>query len=823
VNSSGRRIVRTVRRLVRAPLFTSVAVLTLALGIGANTAIFSVIRGVLLKPLPFDHPDELVGVWHSAPGVKIPLLNQAPSLYLTYRDEGRTFVDSGMWNTESVTITGTGEPERVTGLVVTDGILPVLRVQPVLGRRFDAEDDSPRTPERIMLAHAYWERKFGSDPSVIGRQLTVDGKPREIIGVLPAGFRFLDTNPQIVLPLRLDRTKVFVGNFSYRGIGRLKPGVTIEQANADIARMIPMAEQRFPMPPGFTKAMFEEIRLAPNVRPLAQDVIGDVGRVLWLLLGTVAIVLLIACANVANLFLVRAEGRQQELAIHAALGAGSRRIAWELLSESLFLSLVGGALGLLLAWGGVRALVAMAPEGLPRVQDIGIDPLVVVFTLAVSLFAGVLFGILPVIKLATPRLASALNQGGRLGTASRQRHRARNTLVVLEIALAVILLVASGLMIRTFQALRDVNPGFVNPAQVLTMRVSIPESMIADPEQAIRTHEQIAAKLREIPGVVSVGVASRISMDGDGEHDPVFVEDFPGPGGRVPPIRTYRFVEGSYFTTMGNPVIAGRALTWADSYQKTPVVLVNETFAREYWKQPAAALGRRIRNSPADPWRTIVGVVGDERADGLAKPTPGIVYWPLLLDHFWDTPVRTQRTVTYAIRTDRAGSPTLLKEIQQAVWSVNGSLPVANVRTLSDIMSGSMAQTSFALVMLGIAAAVALMLGVIGIYGVIAYVAAQRTKEIGIRIALGADSRSVTGLFLRQGMLLGSAGILAGLVVAGGITRVMSTLLFGVGALDPVTYVAVALGLGLTALLASYVPAARAARVAPAEALRREI
>jgi predicted permease len=476
-----------------------------------------------------------------------------------------------------------------------------------------------------------------------------------------------------------------------------------------------------------------------------------------------------------------------------------------------------------LAWGGVRALVAMAPQGLPRVEDIGIDPIVVVFTLGVSLFAGVLFGILPVIKLATPRLASALNQGGRLGTASRQRHRARNTLVVLEIALAVVLLVASGLMIRTFQAMRDVNPGFVNPAQVLTMRVSIPESMVADPEQTVRTHEQIAGKLRQIPGVVSVGVASTINMDGSGEHDPVFVEDFPGPGGRVPPIRTYRFVEGSYFTTMGNPIVAGRALTWADGYQQVPVVLVNETFAREYWKQPAAALGRRIRNSPADPWRTIVGVVGDERVEGLAKPAPGVVYWPVMLDHFWNEPVRVQRTMTYAIRTERAGSPTLLKEVQQAVWSVNGSLPVANVRTLSEIMSGSMAQTSFALVMLGIAAAVALMLGIIGIYGVIAYVAAQRTKEIGIRMALGAGSRDVTGLFLKQGMLLGSAGILAGLVVAGGITRVMSTLLFGVGTLDPVTYVAVALGLGLTALLASYVPAARAARVAPAEALRREI
>jgi predicted permease len=817
------RLGRILRRLARAPLFTFVSVLTLALGIGANTAIFSVIQGVLLKPLPFDHPDELVGVWHSAPGLGVPLLNQAPAFYLTYREEGRTFEDSGLWDTYTVSVTGIGEPERVDVLAVTDGTLPVLRIQPVLGRRFTADDDSPKTPERAMLAYSYWVRKFGSDPSVIGRQITVDGTPREIIGVLPASFKFLNANPQLVLPFRINRAEVFVGNFSYEGVARLKPGVTIAQANADVARMIPLVAQRFPLPPGFTKQMFEEVRLGPNVRPLAKDVIGDVGRVLWILLGTVGIVLLIACANVANLFLVRAEGRQQELAIHAALGAGSRRIAWELLSESLVLAVIGGVVGLLLAYAGVRGLVAMAPQGLPRVQDIGFDPVVLLFTLAISLASGALFAIIPVIKFATPRLASALNQGGRLGTASRQRHRARNALVVAEIALAVVLLVASGLMIRTFQAMRRVSPGFTNPSQVLTFRVSIPESLIKDPEQTARTHEAIQRRLGQIPGVTSVGLTSSVAMDGSGEHDPIFIEDFPGPGGRIPPLRKYKMIEDSYFTTMGNPIVAGRSLTWSDSYNQVPVVVVSENFARQYWKEPAAALNRRIRNSPDNPWRTIVGVVGDERDEGLAKPAPEIVYWPIVVKQFWTNPVNVQRSLTYVLRTERVKSPTLLKEIQQAVWSINGSLPVANVRTLSDVMSASMAQTSFALVMLAIAAAVALMLGVVGIYGVIAYVASQRTKEIGIRIALGAVSRDVTGLFLRQGLLLAGVGIAIGMAVAGAATRVMTALLYGVGALDPVTYVAVALGLGLTAMLASYLPAARAARVDPAEALRREV
>src|SRR5262245_46112344 len=381
-----RRLRRVVRRLGRAPLFTSVAIVTLALGIGANTAIFSVVRGVLLKPLPFDRPDELVGVWHTAPGLGFPVVNQSPATYLTYRENGRVFEDIGLWDAGTVSVTGSGEPERVDDVMMTDGTFAVLRVNPILGRIFTKEDDSPRTPERVLLTYAYWQRKFAADPNVVGRMLVVEGRSREIIGVLPASFQFLNLNPQLVLPMRIDRKEVFVGNFSYQGLARLKPGVTMAQANADVGRLLPTVTSRFPLPPGFTKQMFEEVRFGPLVRPLADDVIGDVGRVLWVLLGTVAIVVLIACANVANLFLVRAEGRQQELAIHAALGAGSRRIVWELLSESLVLGLAGGALGLLLAAGGVRVLVALAPQGLPRIQDIAIDPIVLLFTLGISLF-----------------------------------------------------------------------------------------------------------------------------------------------------------------------------------------------------------------------------------------------------------------------------------------------------------------------------------------------------------------------------------------------------------------------------------------------------
>ena len=813
---------RVIRRLLRAPMFTIVAVLTLALGIAANTAIFTVVRGVLLKPLPFDEPGSLVGVWLTGPGLNLDELTLSPATYFVIREEGRVFEDVGLWRNGAVSVTGNGEPERVETLNVTDGTLPLLRVRPALGRFFTADDDSPKTPERVILSHAYWQRKFGGDPSAIGKSVMVENRPREIIGVLPAGFRFLDRNPQLVLPFRFNRSELHVANFSYRGVGRLKPRVTLDQANADVARLIPILPDRFPMPGGLTRKMFDDVRIAPNVRPFTVDAVGNIGRVLWVLLGTVGFVLLIACANVANLFLVRAEARQQELAIHAALGAGARRIAWELLSESLTLGVLGGAVGLALAAAGIQLLVANAPDGLPRVQEIGIDRLVLLFTVGLSLVAGLLFGAIPVVKFARPNLAGALKEGGRLSSAGRDRHRARNALVVAEIGLAVVLLIASGLMIRSFITLGRVEPGFTRPEEVLTLRVAIPETLIANDEQAIRTHEAIVRQIERIPGVVSVGVSSSITMDGNDSNDPIFVEDFPMPAEKIPPLRRFKWTSENYFKTMGNPLVAGREISWGDVFAKAPVVMVSENFAREYWKEPGGAIGRRIRQMPNSPWRTIVGVVGNERDNGVTRPAVSIVYWPLWIDKYNNNRAFAQRNLGYAIRSERAGSPTLLKEIQEAVWSVNANLPVASVRTLDELRAGSMAQTSFALVMLGIAGAVALLLGVVGIYGVIAYVATQRTKEIGIRMALGAATRDVSSLFVRHGAVLAGMGILCGLVAAALLTRAMATLLFGVSTFDPLTYAAVSVALASTAVIASYLPARRAARIDPAEALRWE-
>ena len=811
------------RRLVAATLFTTVAVVTLAVGIGANTAIFSLVYGVLLKPLPLDEPERLVAVWHTAPGIIPGPLNQSPATYLTYRDHGRVFEDIGLWDDDAVAVTGRQEPERVDALRVTDGVLGVLGVQALIGRTFDRVDDAPGSPERIILTYPYWQRKFGGAPDIVGQHLVVEGRPREIIGVLPRSFRFLNEDPSILTPFRLDRSEVFVGNFSYQAVARLKPGVSLEQANADVARMIPLAVESFPLPPGFTREMLDEARLGPDVHPLADDVIGDVANVLWVLLGTVGIVLLIACANVANLFLVRAEGRQQELAIRAALGAGRRQIARELLSESLLLGIVGGALGLVLAYGGLQVLVALEPEGLPRLAEVQIDPLVLLFTLVLSVLSGLLFGLIPVVRLGTSQLVTALKEGGRSSSDGRERHRARTALITAEIALALVLLVGAGLMIRTFQALRSVHPGFVRPAEVLTLRISIPEALIPEPEQAVRAHEQIKDRLEQIPGVNVVGLASSVTMDGSRSADPIFVEAFPGPEGRLPPIRRFKWVSPDYFETMGNPVLAGRSYNWTDNYNTLPVVIVNEKLAREYWEDPAMAVGQRIRESPQNPWREIIGVVGDVRDDGVAEEAPALVYWPLLIKDFWDDPLHAHRWSRYAIRSGRLDSSTFLREIQEAVWSVNPSLPVSSIRTLNEIQSDSMAQTSFALVLLAVAAGVALLLGVVGIYGVIAYAATQRTREIGIRMALGAEPGDVQRLFVRHGLLLTGAGLGLGILAAAGLTRLMSTLLFGVDPLDPVTYVSVSSGLGATALLATYLPARRASRLNPVESLRSGI
>jgi predicted permease len=750
--------------------------------------------------------------------VNLPEADLAPFLYFTYRELGRSFQSLGLYRWSSRTITGLTEPESQQGLDVTAEVLPMLGAQPELGRWFSAKDDSPGSPQTMVLMQGWWQARFGGDRSVIGRRVIVDGIAREVIGVMPANFRFLDRDAAFLLPLQFDRNKAFLGQFNYPGIARLKPGVTIEQASADIARMIPIALHSFPPQTGLTMKEFEDTRLGPKLQYLKHLLIGDIAKTLWVLMGTIGIVLLIACANVANLLLVRAEGRQQELAIRAALGAGWRDIARELLMESIALGLLGGALGLGVAYGAVRVLIAMAPAHLPRLNDISIDPSVMLFTLAIALLTGILFGTIPVIKYAGPRIGNVLRAGGRTSSQSRERHRARAVLVVVQVALAMVLLVGSGLMIRTFQALRRVDPGF-DPQGALTLRIAIPASQVKDPTAVIHLEQAILDKVRAIPGVTSVGITSVIPSESSGS-DLVYARDKSYQS--APPLRWLKFVSPGLLGAMGNRLIAGREFTWKDTYERRPVAMVSENLARELWQDPQLAIGKQIRENPSGPWREVIGVVNDEREDGVQVKAPAIAYYPLLMSDFQGNAVAVRRAAWYVVRSQRAGSSSLLADVQQAVWSLNPSLPLATVRTLQEIYAKSLARTSFTLVMLAIAGAMALLIGLVGIYGVISYAVSQRRREIGIRLALGAPQRELTRMFIVHGFVLALIGVACGLAGAVVLTRVLGSLLFDVSPLDPLTYAAVSLGLLAAAMLASYIPALRTMGVDPVEALRAD-
>jgi putative ABC transport system permease protein len=819
------RLKQIVRSLARMPGFTAVAALTLAIGIGANTAVFAVLQGVLLKPLPYPQSDQLVVLDHAAPGVKLTNAGAAPFLYFTYREDGRVFQDLGLWTTGTVSITGLAEPEEVRTLFATDAILPMLGAQPLVGRVFTRADDTPATPETVVLTEGYWRSRFGGNPAAVGKTLMVDSKPREIIGVLPDSFRFLDRQVSIVLPYRFDRSKVFLGQFSYAAIARLKPGVTITQATADVARLIPLSLTRFPPFPGGSVKMFEEARLAPNIRSLKDDLVGDVGTVLWVLMGTISMVLLMACANVANLLLVRAEGRQQELAIRAALGAGTGRIARELLLESVALGMLGGIIGVGLAFGALRLLVWLAPGNLPRLADITLGLPELAFALIVSIAAGLLFGAIPVFKYAGAKVATMLRGGGRTSSASKERHRARSILVVAQVSLALVLLIGSGLMIRTFFVLSSVHPGFERPREVLTFGLSIPSSQVKEEVAVLRMHQAILDKVAAIPGVSSVALASTVTMTGNGWHDPLFAEDHTYTESQIPPLRLFKFVSPGYLHAMGARLVAGRDFTWDDMYQMRPVAMVSENVARELWGEPSAAIGKRIRPYAKGVWREVVGVVSDMRDDGLQKKAATVAYWPLMMQQFSpspEDPYFVTRGLAYIVRSNRTGTEGFVSEIGRAVWSINPNLPMAGVRTLEEIYDASMARTSFTLVMLAIAGGMALLLGVAGIYGVISYSVSQRTREIGIRIALGAQAPAVRRMFVGHALTLAGIGIAIGIAAAVGVTRLMSTLLFEVSPVDPLTYVMVSLTLIAATALASYVPAARATAVDPVYALRTE-
>lgn len=809
-----------VRRLRSTPAFTLTAVLTLSVAIGANALIFSLVNGVLLRPLPFDEPEGLVGVWHVAPGFAPGPVNQAAFTYFTYRDSAETLEDIGLWAPASATITGRGEPEEVQALAVTDGTLPLLRVAAAAGRRFTADDDAPGSRETVMVSHGYWRRALGGDPRAVGQSLIVDGSPREIIGVLPAGFRLLRHAPDVLLPIRLNRATVQIGLFRYQAIARLKPGVTMERAHADLARLIPGMPDRFPIPTGFSREMYDAFRMAPEIHPLSADLFGDVSGMLWILFGAVFMLLLVAGANVANLVLVRAEAQRQALAVQLALGAGSARIASQILGEALLLSGASGACGLLLAQAGLQAVRAIGPGGLPRLDEVTLDLNVLGFTAAITAAAGVLFSLAPIARHARADLSDVLKENGRGSSDGRSRQRIRHTLVVAQVAMAFVLLVGSGLMVRTFIAIRGVDPGFRDAAHVLTVRISIPEAVVAEPAATARLHHQILRGIADVGGVDAAGVTSSVTTDGANRRDPIFVDAREPTAGQMPPLRRMKWTAPGYFATVGSRLITGRDFEWDDVHGPRHVAIVSDNLARELFGGAQAALGQRVRPSPNGPWREIVGVVGNEYDDGPMRPAPPTVYWPFMQHGFAPDRTTVERTLVYAIRTPRANDPALLRELQQAVWAVDSTLPLTRVETLEEVYARSTAQLSFTLTMLAIAASMTLLVGVVGLYGVIAYVVAQRRREVGIRMAIGAGAGEVQRLFLVRGLVLVAAGLASGSVLAAVASRALGAMLFEVGPLDPVAYLAAAAALGAVSVVAIWLPARAATRVPLAIVLR---
>ena len=816
------------RRLGRSPGFAITVVLTLAIGIGANTAVFSVLNSVLLRPLPYPEPEQLVSLHLNAPGAPglaefRSELRLSASMYLTFARHNRVFQSVGVWNPGTASITGIAKPEQVSTALISGGVLETLNVPALQGQWLTAADQDSHGLGRVMLSYGYWQRRFGGDPGVVGRTIQVNSQSRVIAGVMPRGFKIVNYDFDLLVPQAFDPTNEILAGFGYRGIARLRPGIDLAQANADVARLLNVWMDSWSNGPGSDSHWYLHWEIAPALQPLKEVVVGSVHTALWVVMGTIGVVMLIACTNVANLLLVRADARQQELAVRSALGAGRWRIARELLLESVTVGLLGGATGVAVAFGGLRLLRAIGPGQLPRLSEISLDGWSIGFTLALSVLSGLFLGAIPVLRYLPSRQRLNVLGATRSGSVSRERQRGRNLLVIAQVSMALVLLIGAVLMIRTFVAMRDVDPGFSNPASLQVMRLSIPEAQVSDATTVVRMQNSILDKLAAMPGVSSVGFAASVPMSGaEPAWDQILVEGKVVEGDDAP-MRLYNYVSPGYFHTAGTRFVAGRDFTWAEIYSVRPIGIVSEGLARELWGSPQAAIGKRFKEFESAPWHEVVGVVQDVRENGVDQVSPATVYWPSLMG---DPSILQKQTVWrnvyFAIRSDRAGTQTFINEMQQAVWSVSANLPVADVSTMQDIYSDSMARTSFTLVMLAIAGSMAFALGVLGIYGVISYAVAQRRREIGIRMALGAKRSELVWMFVRSALVLSGVGTVVGLCAAAGLMRVMRTLLFGISPLDPLTFTAVPVALLAAAALASYLPARRTAAVDPVDALRAE-
>ena len=788
------------RMLAKRPGFTAVALVTLALGIGANTAIFSVVNAVLLRPLPLKDPDRLVMVVETNLSKGWDQFSVSPLNFTDWRDQNQVFeqiVASRNW---AFNLTGNGDPERVRGTRVSAGLLEMVGATPAQGRLFTAEEDQPGRGNVVLISHGLWQRRFGSNPDIIGQTLTLNSQSYTVIGIMPKDYSFPGRS-EIWAPMAFSQSEqASRGGHFISVFARLKDNVTIEQARTEMQSLAGRLEEQYP---DTNKGW------SANVISLMDQVVGDIRPALMVLLGAVAFVLLIACANVANLLLARSASRYKEIAIRTALGASRFQLVRQLLTESLLLSVLGGGLGLLLAFWGVDFLVSISPENIPRVREIGLDRQVFIFTALLSVLTGVFFGVVPAIQGSKPDLTEALKEGGRGSTGGR--HRARSVLVVSEVALALVLLIGAGLMIKSFTRLQRIDPGF-NPVNVMTMSVSLPSSKYREPHQQTGFYNQLIERVRSLPGVESAAASTSIPIGGSD-----YIYGFLIEGGTVSPqdapSANYYSITPDYFKAMGIPLKRGRNFTDADLANTTLVAIINETFAKRYFPDEDP-IGKRIHitNGP-QAFREIVGIVGDVRHYSLDQESTAQMYEPYAQKPF--------TSMALAIRTTQ--DPTsLISAVRSQVLAVDRDQPVSNVKTLEQLVSESIAQPRLSMLLLTIFAVVAMVLAAVGLYGVMSYSVTQRTNEIGIRMALGARRTDVLRLVVGQGMMLAVIGVGIGLAASFVLTRFLATLLYTVSATDPLTFAGLSLTLTGVTLLASFIPALKATKVDPMIALRYE-
>jgi len=805
------------RTLIKKPVFTLVVLLTLALGIGANSAIFSVVSAILVKPLPFKEPDRVIVVWESNPKLNFPRFGASVPNYLDWKSQNKSFENIAAFRYTVFTLTGRGEPERLRGGRVSADLFKVLGVTPMLGRDFLPGEDLPNASPVVILSYGLWERNFGSDPNIVNQTLTFDDTNYTVIGVMPPGFNFpprITVSGQTFEPADLWSRLVVQGTQGpqpsrgshnlHQVVGRLKSGTPLEQAQAEMKTIAAQLEQSYPN---------TNKDWSVTLVPIHEQVTGDIRPALLILLGTVGLVLLIACVNVANLLLARSTSRTKELAIRSALGASSKRLIRQLLTESIFLSLIGGVLGILLAYLAIKLLLWVGPPvSIPRIDEIGVDLRVLTFTLILSLLTGVIFGLAPALQSAKPDLIQGLKEGvkNRVTKFSR-RGKMQNLLVVCEVALSLVLLIGAGLLIKSFWHLRNTDTGF-DKSSALTMQIALPNRRYPDPPKRRAFYEKLISQVAVVPGVQAVGAVSHLPLSGD-----IFFLRFTLEG-QVPgvfpnPDAGIRVVSPDYFKAMGIRLVNGRFLTAQDTDKSTSVALINETMKRQLWPNEDV-IGRKLMlDDGENVWREIVGVVADVKHSSVVADAGPEIYLSYLQD-----PIAAMTLVARGPSNPKA----LSSHIRNELTKLDGSLAAYNIRTTDELLSNSLSKNRFNAMLLGLMAALALGLAVVGIYSVMSYIVTQRTHEIGIRMAIGANRGDVLKMVIKQGMLMVLLGIVLGLIGAFLLTRLLATLLFGISATDPIIFGLASLALILVALLANILPALRATRVNPLLALRYE-